>query len=397
MKSINWIIVRSKDRGSEYGVGTFVKHFCEGLKQQPHIRIIILKTGTPFVDEFSSYTQDGILYMQFPNMGLDKLHDTLSNQVKIGRSIARLVKLHLPPADENIIHLQFAYQYFVAKEITELIKSKVIFTLHIAPPEDVAVSNNFDLDKHLFKLADHIVSVTDNGYNHLLKKGAPPEKITRIYNGISTDYFKNKNNTDAVLAKYDLDKHDKIILYSGRIDSLKGINQLVKAFTIITKKYPDCKLVFAGNGSFEKLIGYAQPVSSKVIYLGFIPTEDLLVLYQQATIGVIPSLNEECSYVALEMLFSGLPTIASKIGGLKEIFDHNKDGLLVNVQTSNPEQPLKQDIEKLADAMSHLLTNRDLCRRLSIKAQQKAARQFTAEIMIDNYIQLLNTQTTYGN
>ena len=111
----------------------------------------------------------------------------------------------------------------------------------------------------------------------------------------------------------------------------KGLSYLFMAMGQLIKKIPNCRLVMAGNGNFESLINLTKNISGHVSFLGFIPFEDVVSLCHEADIGVIPSLQEQCSYVALEMMHCGLPVVASDIGGLKEIFVHKQDAMLINI------------------------------------------------------------------
>ncbi len=139
----------------------------------------------------------------------------------------------------------------------------------------------------------------------------------------------------------------------------------------------------------EELINACKEVSSNVNYLGFIPFDDLVTLYKKATIGVIPSLEEHCSYVALEMLHSGLPVVASNLGGLKEIFIHNKNALLVDT-IADPTNVfgIAPQIEQMAEQMIILLNNEKLRKKFSECAIKRANDGFTAVQMAKKYVEI---------
>ena len=146
----------------------------------------------------------------------------------------------------------------------------------------------------------------------------------------------------------------------------------------------------AGNGNFESIINLTKNISGHVSFLGFIPFEDVVSLCHEADIGVIPSLQEQCSYVALEMMHCGLPVVASDIGGLKEIFVHNENALLTSmIPDTNNGLGIAPDVEQLENNMFNLLTNDEMRAKFSQNAVKRANKMFTADIMAENYLQTI--------
>ena len=97
----------------------------------------------------------------------------------------------------------------------------------------------------------------------------------------------------------------------------KGLGYLIKAFRMLLKKNPDCRLVIAGDGDLSKYI-YESRYCSKITFVGKLPHKELYLLYQIADIGVLPSLMEQCSYTVIEMLMFGLPIIGTTTPGISE-------------------------------------------------------------------------------
>jgi glycosyltransferase involved in cell wall biosynthesis len=336
---------------------------------------------------------DGITYLKVPRLRKENTIDTKANHEKVAKNIARIISPCIPPSDLNIIHLSFLFEYFLGKELAETLFAKVIFTQHITPLESESDSNNFKFDQELFQLADAIVPVTMNGRQSLLERFVPEQKLVTIHNGISPLLFSNiKTESDYVRNKYGLKRDTRLVLYVGRLDIGKGIKYLLEAFSQLIKAQPDCHLVLAGDGNFHEIITHSAPISSYISILGNVPFSDLILLYREATIGVIPSLKEECSYVALEMLHSGLAVVASNIGGLKEIFSHGQDALLVKmVAASDNQYKEAPDVPQLTMYIQQFLTNTSLREQFAANARQKAKEKFADKIMICNYLQLINT------
>ncbi len=387
MKRINWIILRSKDRGSEYGVGTFIKQFSRGLVAKHYIDIYLLEIGTSTKKSFSIQKKNGIILFEVPLKENSTGSDTKSNQEKIARNIARVVSQYIPKQRKTVVHMNYLFQYFIAAALKETMGGKIIFTQHVFVIDKPHQSDFYDLENTTYNNVDQIITVTNHGKSHLIEKGIDETKIKSIYNGIDPNVFALSRDNN-VLEKYGLDTKEKLILYSGRIDQIKGLDYLCTAMENLIKKFPNCRLVIAGDGNFESLIAASGKFSSKISFLGFIPFEDIISLYHKADVGVIPSLEEHCSYVALEMLHCGLPVVASKLGGLKEIFLHEENALLADTK---PDQTniygISPKEEQLEELMYRLLNNENLRKKFSENSKRRAVNTFTTQIMINNYLQ----------
>lgn len=385
MKPVNWIILKSSGRGNDYGVGTFIKQISEGLTRVEDINIYIIELGFAESRLFNIKKINGITIFEIPVPIHKNGIDSKNSQEKLARNIARVIYMCINPLNRNIIHMNYLFQYFVAKEIKDALGGTIIFTQHVFTFDQDANSGYFDVEWATYDLVDKIVTVTKHGKEHLIKKGVSADKIQVIYNGINPEYFRYKN--ERIAEKYGLSREEKIILYSGRIDAIKGLDYLCLAMESLLGKMPDCRLVVAGNGNYEQLILSSRKFSGNISLLGFIPSEDIISLYQTATIGVIPSLEEHCSYVALEMLFCGLPVVASGVGGLKEIFLDNENALLVDLESvkSNPYGRAPR-IDQLESNMLSLLTEDKLRASFSKNAKVRANNLFTTGIMVHNYL-----------
>lgn len=116
-----------------------------------------------------------------------------------------------------------------------------------------------------------------------------------------------------------LDSKEKLILFVGRLDDIKGLDLLIQAFRKILIDGNTVRLIIIGDGNFEYYINQGSDISAKITYVGKISKERLYSYYQVADIGVIPSFHEQCSYVAIEMMMFGLPIIGTDSTGLNEM------------------------------------------------------------------------------
>lgn len=391
MQKINWIILASKDRGINYGVGTFIKQLSRGMAQREDINVFILEMGITASKLFNIKNQDRITIFEIPVEANETGIDTRKNQEKLSRSIAKVISQYIPSGCKNVIHMNYLFQYFVATELKKILNGKIIFTQHVFVIEQQLEENYFDTEFETYNTVDKIITVTRHGKEHLINKNVNSEKIKVIYNGIDTSCFKY-NSQNGTKEKYGLPQNEKLILYSGRIDPIKGLDYLCQAMEGLLQKYSNSRLVIAGDGDFKSLIKSAGKFSANISYLGFIPFEDVVALYHEADVGVIPSLEEHCSYVALEMLHCGLPVIASKLGGLKEIFMHGENALLVDIVINKTNlYGIAPNVEQLDDYLFKLLTDESLRTKFSQNAKKRADGMFTSGTMINNYLQTVKS------
>jgi glycosyltransferase involved in cell wall biosynthesis len=172
----------------------------------------------------------------------------------------------------------------------------------------------------------------------------------------------------------------RIILYSGRLLALKGVDNLINAIPEISNTVGKHELlfIFAGPGDSSK---YRQKldklnVKSDYLFTGSLPRDILIKLVKNSELAVVPSYNENCPYAVLESMACGTPVVASDVGGIPEIITDGVDGLLV--------QPGKPDI--LAKAIVNLLSDKSLRSLFSQRAKSKIANKFSWQTNIPKYL-----------
>jgi len=388
MEKTNWIILSSHDRGIDYGVGSYIKKISKGLKVNNEIKVYILKVGIITGKSFTIRKHAGITFFDIPVKENSTGVDTIKNQEKLALNIARIILHYIPTRNKNVILMNFVYQFFIAKELKKILSGTLLFVQHILIHKALIHEKVLNTEFQVYDISDKIITVTRQGKENLIRKGVSADKIVVIYNGINPEDFNTEKKHVEVRQKYGLTRNEKLILYSGRIDPVKGLDYLCASIKQLIEDMPGCRLVIAGNGSYESIIPKTGEFSANVSYLGFIPFEDLVALYHIADIGVIPSLEEQCSYVALEMLHSGLPVVASSVGGLKEIFIHDENALLADVVPDKSNMyGIAPDVKQFKNYMLKLLSNKKLRDKFSANAIARANRYFTLKNMANRYLQ----------
>lgn len=196
-----------------------------------------------------------------------------------------------------------------------------------------------------------------------------PTKIAVIPMGIDTSRFYPVNEADKVKGKYNVNY--PFILYVGTENPRKNLERLVIAYNKISPKIPH-KLVLAGPIKRKTLIkilkryNLSKDLLKRIILLGYVPDEDLPVLYTLADLFVYPSLYEGFGFPPLEAMACGTPVITSNVSSIPEVV--GKAAVLVN--------PINSD--EVATSILQSLEDVKLRRKLSYLGR-KQVRKYTWE------------------
>jgi D-inositol-3-phosphate glycosyltransferase len=169
---------------------------------------------------------------------------------------------------------------------------------------------------------------------------AVPPKISVVPCGVNLELFKPiaKNVARKTLGLND----EKVLLFVGRIDPLKGIEQLIKTLPLL-KNTDNLKLIVVGgdeNSCVEleelKKLSVALGVRSLVTFPGLVRQERLPHYYSAADVCVVPSYYESFGLVALEALACGTPVVAADVGDLSNIIRSGETGYVT--KDNSPER-----------------------------------------------------------
>ncbi|CDN30530.1 Glycosyltransferase [Mucinivorans hirudinis] len=246
-------------------------------------------------------------------------------------------------------------------------QSQFVHTLHFIPI-------NADISKHpTLGSFGSIIYVTKYAQEYLAQKKHYIERV--IYNGVREVIIDKTKKT--LRLKYGFNDSEILILYVGRIEESKGITFLAKLFSEMGLE--NARLVIVGSGAYDLVFEKIEANHSKITFLGNIDNQEVHNLMAACDIGVIPSLNEQCSYVALEMMSHGMAIIASEVRGMGELFMGRDIALTVPVDYTDDIPTLDTDVLK-----QHIITfagDVGLRKRLGANARREWAEHYTAERM----------------
>ncbi len=214
--------------------------------------------------------------------------------------------------------------------------------------------------------------------NYLVERvGIPKHKMTRICNGVDLTRFGNQVSEKPLAWPFAVDSF--VFGCVGRLELIKGHIDLLRAFHLALQRNPglNLRLCLVGDGSQRAVLETFIADNGLVndIYLAG-NQSDIPRYLKQFDCFVLPSHGEGISNTILEAMASGLPVIATRVGGNADLISEDGNGLLVEARSP----------EAMAEAMLRLASDRVLQERYSNRSRQRVKEKFSLSVMVDNYI-----------
>lgn len=323
---------------------------------------------------------------------------------RFNQALYNRIKSYFETDELSIVHIHTLNLIDIAVEIKKHTPIKIITHLHCIPWKSL-----YNLDQSLFnqlyiqyyinhdvsdkfytshseetayKLCDKVIACTTCGALFVRQiSNIPENKIIEVSNGI-TDLYPEYTDFDRPL------NTPARLLFVGSVVAGKGIFFILEALRkVIAAGYP-VELYIAGSGpeiNFDRICREFSNVP--VNLLGSIPFDQLQAYYKSCDIGIIGSLQEQNSYVAIEMCMFGMPVVTTAIDGLDEMFTHQVNVLKVPVLFDRL-SGLKVNTDRMQAEIVELLTSAEKRQKLSKGARQLYKRKFTSTGMTRQIIQI---------
>ena len=233
-------------------------------------------------------------------------------------------------------------------------------------------------DKWMAEQADHVLTVSEAARRYMRDVDGIRRHIEVVHIGLDLDRFTPDNaGRTRVRSEIGFSDNDLVIGYVGNILPGKGHIELIEAFRQVLDVIPQARLLIVGRGlpADVKTAAASLPVGA-VTFLGW--RDDTAACYNAMDIFVQPSLSEAFSQVLLEAMATGLPTIATDVGGAAEVIDDGSTGLLIS-----PGSP-----EEISDAIRRLGSDEGLRRELAEAGRNTVRERFPASKMVERHLEL---------
>ncbi len=376
-KKILYVITKSNWGGAQ----KYVYDLATALPKELFEVIVAFGGSGPLAEKLKS---SDIRTLSIPSLGRDI---NILDDIKSLCELYRILKKEKP----DIVHVNSSKVGGLgacAARMTGI--RRIIFTCHGWPfNEDRSFLSlaSITLLSWLTVVLSHLtITVSNRDLSDGKKLFGIGRKLRLVHNGVRTPLFKTPDmaRTDIIKRAHNLGVHidtkDVLIGAMGELHKNKGYEYLIEAFAelLLDTDIPT-KLVIMGEGEkrkeIEELIAKFN-LKNHVALLGFV--ENSPTYLKAFDIFTLTSIKEGLPYVIIEAGFAGLPTVATNVGGVKEIIDDMKSGILV--QTRKPTD--------IAQGLLMLTRQRDKATIFGTTLQEKVTKEFSLEKMVEETIKL---------
>ena len=328
----------------------------EGFR--PRVCVLQERQGNPFA---KALTQMGIPVDRVP-----------VNYLRDLTAIPRLVR-YLRTHRTTLVHTQLEFSNTLGNIAAKLLRLPSLCTLHTIDEPARGTNTSRRLNVMLWSLryfCDRVITVSEELRKHhlALSKAAPGSVIT-LYNGIDQSPYRklDKEKRAAVREELGIPLAAPLMLTVAVLREPKGIQYMLEAMPIILQAIPEAYYLIVGDGTYRSALEQISDnlnISGRVIFAGY--REDIPGLLSTSDVFVLPTLTEALPTVLAEAMATGLPIIASAVGGIPEMVDDQINGILL---------PPK-DSKKLAAACIRVLGNPREAHEMGTKGRVIAATKF---------------------
>jgi len=226
------------------------------------------------------------------------------------------------------------------------------------------------LQKITCRLADCVLVNADAIRESLIGQGYRPDNIVLIRNAIAPPKAQTAEKGPGIRNELGWPAAAPVVMVLSRLNRMKGIDYFLEAACIVAAKHPETRFLIVGDGgSRRELEGRAAGLglADRVVFTGF--RTDVPRLLSEVNLSVLPTLSEGLSNSLLESMASGLPVVATRVGGNTEIVEDGVTGLIV----------APRDSAMLAGAMTTLIGNPVLSSSFGAAGRRRIAELFSLE------------------
>ena len=263
----------------------------------------------------------------------------------------------------DIVHIHIATTQSAKRKrlffiLAKFMKKKTIFHFHPSNEKFLFEPKNRKLYRKLFSQADLVLVLSEQWRRWIKESLRLTERIKVLY-----------NPCPVVDRRDDLRRNQ--VLFAGTVIPRKGYAVLLKGFALIAGKYPQWKVVFAGNGEIDRARSIAESlgIAGQVEFLGWVSGDEKERVFQESSIYCLASDGEGFPMGVLDAWAYGIPCVVTPVGGIPDIVENGKNGLIFPVGDSG----------KLAEQLDLLMQDQSLRRQIVVGSDKYVYGQFCVE------------------
>ncbi len=355
------------------GVAGVAKYLVDELIKQPNVKLTVVvpkgATGKITYERFKNFN--------VCRMGKKGLWRFLPGTVYDIFAGKRQIQALLKQVNPDIVHFQngtflaanCSYPHVLT--IHGIVERDAMWDMRWGPLRWVKRLLLKQTEEYGRRRVPHIILISEYVRKFLLAKNNI-RKTWLINNPIADSYF-----------DIDWQFEPGRIFCCSRIRPLKNIVGMIKAFAIVIRSSPNAQLRIAGAAEPAYLSQCqreveANSLSDNISFLGNLSIDDIQLELSKANCLAIPSFQENAPLTIAEAMAVGVPVVGSKVGGIPEMVEDGKTGLLVD----------PYDIKDIADAVLKILSDRNLAYSMSQQAKEIAKCRFMASVVCKQTLQV---------
>lgn len=293
---------------------------------------------------------------------------------KVMKLLGGLVKYLclLPFYDIVHIHLSTtvsANRKYIFYKIAKIFRRKVVVHLHCGSQLSDIWNAKYE---DMFCNADKCLVLSNSIRDIVIARTGRTDNVQVVYNP-------NPSNIQVP----NREQRDKTILFAATLYKEKGYLDLIEAFSLVSKQYPDWRLVLAGNGNQEegRSLSAELGVDTKVVFTGWVKGVEKAQVFSSASIFCLPSYAEGFPMAVLDAWAYGLPVVTTPVGGIPDIVVDGKNGLLF--------QP--GDIKTLSEKIKLLIEHEELRTQISAESLRLVSTTFNVNTIANQLAEIYQT------
>ncbi|MDD5454940.1 MAG: glycosyltransferase family 4 protein [Candidatus Ratteibacteria bacterium] len=278
----------------------------------------------------------------------------------------------------DILHVHTAHAHLLGGIAGKIKHKPVVVTRRV----DFPIKSRFKYNR----LADKIIAISKAVEKILLDAGVIENKIVLISSGIDTSRFDNVKPADYLFREFNIPGKRLMIGTVAHLTDHKGHTYLLDAIPKVLKEFPHCFFLFIGDGELKDSLRTKSRIAGirdKVFFTGF--REDIPEILSILDLFILPSHLEGLCTSLMDAIYMGVPVVATTAGGIPEVVENEKTGLLVPPKDPNA----------LAEAIIKLLKDKDKRETFAAEGKKRILEKFTASRMVEQveqvYLSLLKS------
>jgi len=283
----------------------------------------------------------------------------------------------------DIVNIQCGSNHVALKDVIAVRLaglSRIVVSIHHPDPWGEDVKRRVNTGR-ASRLCQAMIAPSRATRDLLLEADVPARKVRVIPSGVPTPTPASLPDRAEARARLDIPPDAFVVSCIARLVPHKRVGDLVEAAARVPDPEGRLRVVVAGDGSeraaLEDLV--AARLGPRGIFLGRVPDETIPDVYAVSDVFCLPSRLEGFGLVYIEAGYRGVPSIATRVGGIPDVILDSETGLLVPVG----------DVAAIAAAIIRLRDDPSLRARLGEAARARAYAEFTVERMVDRYAKVL--------